>query len=494
MSAPEVSPPAEILSPAEVAFERLRRRAGLYVAPVAAIAVWLFTTDTPAHRLAALMTCIGILWITEALPVAATALLAPAGAVLLGVAGAEEAFRAFGSPLLFLFVGSFLLAEAMQLHGLGERFARAVLSLVRSRRGAVAAVAAGSFALSLWISNTAATAVWLPIALSIARAARDRRFAAALVLAVAYGASVGGIGTPVGTPPNLIGIKALAGAGIELGFVRWMSVGVPIGLVMLSILVVLLGLRFGIGGDDLARGPVASGDPRPWSRAERATAAAFTVAVVLWVLPGILELLAPNSDSSRWTKVHLPEPVAGLVAAALLFLWPIAPAGAGEIGPRRALTWEQATRIDWGTILLFGAGILLGELATRTGLAAEWGGALIEVTGSSSLWGITALVTAASIVLSELTNNTATANLMLPLTLSLAAAAGIPPGPPAHGATQGASFGFMLPISTAPNAMAYGTGQISVRQMMSAGVLFDVLGYLAILGGLRLLCPLLGLA
>jgi sodium-dependent dicarboxylate transporter 2/3/5 len=492
MASVDETAPAEALSPAEVRFERARRRLGLVVAPAAALAVFLLSSDTPAHRLAALMVGIAILWITEALPVAATALLAPAGAVLLGVASADEAFRAFGSPLLFLFVGSFLIAEAMQLHGLGERFARALLSLVRTRRGALAGIAGGAFTLSLWISNTASTAVWLPIALSIGRAG-GRRFAGALVLAVAYGASVGGIGTPVGTPPNLIGIKALAGAGVDMGFVRWMSVGLPIGAVMLALLVVLLSLRFGVGSGTLVR-DAGQPPPRPWSPGERATAAAFGLAVTLWVLPGVLELIGPNWASSRWTKVHLPEPVAAIVAAALLFVWPIAPPGEGETAPRRALSWQQATRIDWGTILLFGAGIVLGELATRTGLAREWGAALVEATGSSSLWGITALVTAASIVLSEMTNNTATSNLMLPLTISLAGAAGVPIAPPALGATLGASFGFMLPISTAPNAMAYGTGQVTVRQMMGAGILFDVLGFLAILGGLRLLCPLLGLA
>jgi solute carrier family 13 (sodium-dependent dicarboxylate transporter), member 2/3/5 len=175
-------------------------------------------------------------------------------------------------------------------------------------------------------------------------------------------------------------------------------------------------------------------------------------------------------------------------------VWPVAPAGPGDAGPRRALTWAEATRIDWGTILLFGAGILVGELATKTGLAKEWGGLLISITGESSLWGITALVTAASIVLSEMTNNTATANLLLPLVVSLAQAAAVPVAPPVLGATLGASFGFMLPISTAPNAMAYGTGQVTVPEMMRAGFLFDLLGFAIIVAGLRLLCPLFGLA
>jgi sodium-dependent dicarboxylate transporter 2/3/5 len=483
--------PLEAVSAAELRFERARRRAGLVLAPVAAVAVWAALPDSPAHRLAALMAMIALLWITEAIPVAATALLAPALAVVGGVASPEDAFRAFGSPLLFLFVGSFLIAEAMRVHGLGERFARGVLRVVRTRRGALIGLAAGTYTLSLWISNTAATAVWLPIALSVAAASGERRFGAALVLAVAYGTSVGGVGTPVGTPPNLIGIKALSGAGVELGFLTWMAVGLPIGLVMLGLLVGIMSWRFPVG-----RGALAShaGVRTSWSRGEVATAAAFAIAVTLWILPGLLEVIVPDSSSAKWTKVHLSEPVVALLASAVLFFWPIAPAGPGETGARRALGWQEATRIDWGTILLFGAGIMVGDLATRTGLAREWGEVLVETTGTQSLWAITALAIGASILLSEMTNNTATSNLMLPLVISLAQAAGVPVAPPALGATLGASFGFMLPISTAPNAMAYGTGQVTVPEMIRAGFVFDVLGFLVILAGLRLLCPLLGLA
>jgi len=486
MSAAE---PVEQLSAAEARFERARRTAGRYAALPLGVLVWLLGDDAPAQRLQALMVSAAVLWITEALPIAVTALLAAAGTVVLGVAASKDAFAAFGHPILFLFVGSFFLAEAMNLHGLGERFARALTRLARGSIGLLIALSTAAFTISLWISNTAATAVTLPVALSVARARGDRRFGAAAVLAIAYGASVGGIGTPIGTPPNLIGIGALRKVGVEIGFLRWMAVALPIAVVMLVVLWIVLALRFRLVGgarDDYR----AEAPARPWSRGEAATAVAFAFAVAGWLTPGVLELAAPGAPVTDWYKQHLPEEIIALLAAMLLFLWPIGP---GDAEPRRALTWSQAVRIDWGTILLFGSGILLGDLAGKTGLAGRWGDALVAATGAESLWGITALATGTAILLSEATNNTATATLMLPLTLSLAAAAGVPPGPPALGATLGASFGFMLPISTAPNAMAYGTGQVTVRQMLSAGVVFDVLGFIVIVAGLRLLCPLVGL-
>jgi solute carrier family 13 (sodium-dependent dicarboxylate transporter), member 2/3/5 len=171
----------------------------------------------------------------------------------------------------------------------------------------------------------------------------------------------------------------------------------------------------------------------------------------------------------------------------------VLPGGLPGRKPRPALVWSEATRIDWGVLFLFGGGILLGNLAGDNGLSAQLGDALVDSTGASSTWAITALVTAISIVLSETTSNTATATLMAPLAGSLAFHAGAAPIPAVLGATLGSSFGFMLPISTAPNAMAYATGRVRIREMMKAGIVFDVVGFVLIVVGLRVLCPLLGL-
>jgi sodium-dependent dicarboxylate transporter 2/3/5 len=472
----------ERLSRGEERFERWRRRIGLWSSVPLGLTVWLLGDDDPAQRLAAIMAFVAVLWITEAVPLPVTGLAAACLVVLTGVATPGETFPAFATPLLFVFIGSFFIAEAMQVNGLSERLARAAASVARTRLGVLVGLSGVAFFLSLWMSNTAATAVVLPIAVAVARTIPDRRFGAAVVLAIAYGASMGGIGTPIGTPPNLIGIAQLRQAGIELSFFQWMSVGLPLAVAMLAVLWLVLRLRFGVSG---VLGRRVDADTSAWSRGEVAVAGILGLAIVLWLTPGVLALTGPASLAEA-LKGRLTEEVVAVGCATLLFVWP---AGGG----RPVLTWREATRIDWGTVLLFGAGILLGELARKTGLSARWGVAIVDATGADSLWAITAVMTAAAILLSEATSNTATATLMVPLAISLATAAQVSPLPPALGVTIGASFGFMLPISTAPNAMAYGTGRVTIRQMASAGIVFDVIGYLVVLGGLRLLCPLLGL-
>jgi sodium-dependent dicarboxylate transporter 2/3/5 len=348
------------------------------------------------------------------------------------------------------------------------------------------ATSGAAFALSMWTSNAAATAVVLPLALNLARASGDRRYGAGLVLGVAWGASMGGLCTPVGTPPNLIAVRALADAGHPISFGGWMQVGTPIGVAMLVAMWAVLAVAFRVRrGEVLAEPPLPRG---PWSRGEVAAGSAFLLAVVFWMGPGLLDLLGIPGAAAL--KARLPEEVVALLAAALLFAWPVHLPGES---PRRALTWTDAARIDWGTVMLFGGGILLGDLAQKTGLADAWGRALVERSGASSPWAIVALVTGASLVLSEFASNTASATLMVPLALGLSSAAGTPPLPAVLGATLGASFGFMMPISTAPNAMAYATGQLSIRDMVKTGIVFDVVGYVVVMALLRVLCPLLGL-
>jgi sodium-dependent dicarboxylate transporter 2/3/5 len=472
-------------------FDRWRARVGLVAGPVLALAAWAASGDGPQGTLAGLMALCVTWWLSEALPPAAVALMAATGAIVTGLATPQVAFGAFGEPLLFLFVGSFFIAEAMKVHGLGERLAAAMMARARGRLSLLAIVAVVAFVLSMLMSNSAATAILLPIALSAAtavvRGRADAGFAAAMVLAVAWGASIGGLGTPVGTPPNLIGLRELRSTGLDVTFVQWMALGVPMGLLMLGGMLAVLAMSFGVRrGQPL--GVAGAVSTRPWNRGEVAVVIAVAIALTGWLTPSFLEIAVPGSPVQVWVKAHVSEEVPALIAGCILFVLP-----GGQRGARRpALTWAEATRIDWGVILMFAGGVLLGKLAKETGLAATWGEWLVATTGASSTWAITALVTAAAIALSEATSNTATATLMAPLAGSLALAAGASPIPAVLGATMGSSFGFMMPISTAPNAMAYATGRVSVRDMVRTGIVFDVVGFAVIVGGLRVLCPLFG--
>ncbi len=482
---------AEASADAASRFEYYKQKIGLVAGPVLALLVWHWSTSK-APALPALMALCVTWWITEALPAAVVALFAAVGAVLTGLASPTQAFGSFGKPQLFLFVGSFFMAEAMRIHGLGERMARALTSVARGRLSLLVMLGLTAFVLSMAMSNAAATAIVLPIALS-ACGTSDRKFQSAVVLMVAWAASVGGLGTPVGTPPNLFGIAALRQQGLDLGFVEWMAMGVPIGLVMMLALVLVLAWFFGIK-HGMSLPQQVQRDVRRWQAGEYSVVIVVAVAIMGWLLPSIGQAassqIGPGS-AAFWMRTHLSEEVVAVIAGALLFILPGGRRGIG--GEKRpALTWSEATQIDWGVILLFGGGILLGDLANSTGLSAEWGRSLVALTSAHSTWGIVALCTGIAIVLSEVTSNTATATLMAPLAAQLANAAGAAPIPAVLGATLGASFGFMMPISTAPNALAYATGKVSMGQMIRTGIVFDVVGFILIVGGLRIICPLMG--
>ncbi len=465
-------------------FERTKQKLGLIAGPLLGVLVAVVGENSESPALIGLMTLCVTWWLTEALPPAVVALVAAVGAVLTGIATPEIAFKAFGTPLLFLFVGSFFIAEAMQVHGLGERIGEWVARHARSRLAFLLTLAGASFVMSMAMSNVAATVILLPIALATAPDDPRDRFGTALTLVVPWGASVGGLGTPVGTPPNGFGINELRQRGLDLGFLDWMAIGVPMGVFMMLGLVLVLALTFGIRrGQPLPHRDAAPA--RRWSSGEKSVLVAATLAITGWLLPSLLAIVAPNAAITVWMDGHLTEEIVALIAGCSLF---VLPGGPG----RPALLWSEATRIEWGVIILFGGGILLGTLGKTTGVAEQWGLALVDATGATSTWSITALVTAISIVLSEATSNTATASMMAPLAGALASAAGAAPIPAILGATMGASFGFMMPISTAPNAIAYATGRVTVFQMVKTGIIFDVLGFGLILLALRIMCPLFG--
>jgi sodium-dependent dicarboxylate transporter 2/3/5 len=492
------------LSPAEARFERVRRTFGLFAGPAVFAALWtlpLPELTVPAHRLAAIAALVVTWWMTEPVPLPVTALVGAALMVVCGVASAQDAFAPFANPTIFLFVGSFIIGQAASEHGLDRRLAFSLLSLPAVRGSLVRvalALAALTLAISAWMSNTATTAMMLPVAVGALRAAGvtgargGRGVAAPLLLSIAYAASVGGIMTPVGSPPNLIGLGLLDRlAHVHVNFVTWMMVAIPISLVIAAVLFALTGRRIARQGhtmDPAALDGIAR-PTGPWSRGQRNCAIAFALAVTGWILPGIAGLAWPEAAFSKSLARYLPESVVAILAASVLFVLPV------DFAARRfTLEWRHAARIDWGTILLFGGGLALGDQMFATGLAAHVGRALVAVSGADSLWTMTAMATATAILLTEVTSNTAATSMLVPVILSIAQAAGVDPVPPALGVTLGASMAFLLPVSTPPNAIVYGSGLVPILTMVRTGFLMDVIAWLVIVAGLRLLCPLVGLA
>jgi sodium-dependent dicarboxylate transporter 2/3/5 len=480
-----------------------RRRAGLLLAPVAFAVAWHAAAglDAPAHRLAAILAAVIVLWVTEAIPMVVTAFLGVSAAVVLGVAPAAKALAPFADPLVFLFIGTFMLARAIFCHGLDRRFAFAILSLPgigESPRRVLAAYALVTACISMWISNTATTAMMFPIGVSLlavlespGRERASAGFASALLLSNAFAASIGGLATPVGTPPNLIGIGFLRReAGYDVTFFAWMALGIPVVVLLFSWMVfdLLRGHRSGGRGltgvaELVARERRALG---PWTRAQRNTLFAFGLTVALWVLPGALALfLGTAHPLYRGFTAVLPEGIVALLGATLLFLLPV--------DWRRhefTLRWSDAVQIDWWIVFLYGGGIALGTLAFETGLAEAVGRGLTEALGIRSDLGLLALATAIATLLSETTSNTASANMIVPVVIAIARSAGLDPVLPAIGATMGASLGFMLPVSTPTNAIVYASGRIPLSRMMRHGVLLDVVGVIAIVVVVTLLGPL----
>ena len=500
---------AEVYSPAEEQFNRRRRTLGLFLAPAVMAAIWLapLPLEAAAHRMAAIMALVVVLWVTEALPMAATAVLGPVLAVVLRVADARTALAPFADPIIFLFIGSFILAEAMFVHGVDRRIAYTALSwrFVGQSAPRLLFVYSGvATAISMWISNTATTAMMFPIGLALVshlmqsgpkdEASRTavRRFALGLMLMTSFGASVGGMATPVGTPPNLIGIGMLERiTGTRISFFTWMAIGMPLVLFLFAALMTLFivttarGVPMMEGGADLVRAELRKlGAP---TSGQRNVLVAFGVTVLLWTLPGFLALagLDHTTFSQEYQKA-VPEGVAAMIGALLLFVLPV------DWRTRRfTLTWDEAVRIDWGIVLLYGGGLALGALAFQTGLADAMGKGITAWLPSKTSLALTVIFTGAAILLSEATSNTASANMIVPVAIAVAQAAGVRAVEPALGATLGASMGFMMPISTAPNAIVYSSGFIPITAMMRFGIVLDVVAFVAIVTVVMLLGPVL---
>jgi solute carrier family 13 (sodium-dependent dicarboxylate transporter), member 2/3/5 len=511
----------EVLTPAEQRFEKARQTIGLFLGPAVLLLVYFLPLplERDQQTLAAILGFTIVYWLSEAIPIPATAILALALAVLLNVPAlgpnADDApgdiiYGSFASDIIFLFIGAFIIAQAMVTHGLDRRFAFRILSLPgvsNSTYGVIIAFGAISALLSSVISNTATAAMLLPIGLGMMGAlgglvqeqsGTDRdvsrlRFGTALMLMISYGAGVGGLLTPIGTPPNLIGIGFIEEeTDITITFFAWVLAALPICLLMfIALCVILIFLnrpevrRLSGAGEYISEERSKLG---PLSRGERNTLIAFGVAVTLWMLPGFLALIL-GDESPVYSLVgsRLDEGTVAIIGAVLLFVLPI-----NWAERRFTMNWNEASRIDWGTILLFGSGIVLGTMLSETGLADTIGTGIAATFGFTSLLAVSAVSALIAIIISETTSNTASATIVVPIVIPIAAAAGLDPVIPALAAVFGASFGFMMPVSTPQNAVVYGSGMIPITKMVRSGISFDIIGIILIVLLIPIMARLVG--
>jgi len=489
----------------EARLERGLKSIGLLAGPGLAIVVYAWNPGghpEEARRLLAVLAIAVCWWITEAIPLPATALVAASLAIVAGVAPARQVLAPFADPVIFLFLGTFLLAEAACRYGLDVRVARRLLGsrlFAHTAPGRMSAFGVASAAISTCISNTASAALMTPIALGALGPRREpapARLDSGVLLMIAYGASIGGMATLVGTPPNLLVAGFLERlAGVRVTFTGWIVFALPIATALLAVSLLLTRLSLGreLAGEELpepgaAAAPAASADEAHERRlGARFTTAAFALAFTLWLAPALAQgVLGRGHPLAAALDSHFPEAGVALLAAGLLFVAPLS-----WRKRRFALSWTDGQRVNWGVLLLFGGGLSLGTLAEATGIA-RWAGEGVVSSGlATSPEGFMLVAVASAVVVSEFASNTASATLLIPIVIAAAQQAGFDPVPPALAAGLAATCGFIFPVSTPPNAIVFGTGRLPLTRMIRAGVLLDVACILLVWTGMLLLRPLL---
>lgn len=414
---------------------------------------------------AAITVVCAVWWIFEPIPIPVTSMIPIALLPMVGVLTPTEVGAAYGSPLILLLLGGFILSTAMARSGVHRRLALGMVSAFGGVAGPalVLGFMVAAAVLSMWISNTATALMLLPIVLAVCERLQDDRLKLSLVLGIAYGCSVGGIGTPVGTPPNLIFMRIYRDTtGEEITFLEWMTWAVPVVVVMVPLIAWWLARGLARGGRvELP----ASGE---WRSEERRTLMVFVVTALLWVtrkepFGGWSELLGmPSANDAS----------VALLAVVAMFL---VPNGKGS----RLLDWETAAGIPWGILILFGSGVALAQAFGNSGLSEAIGGTLAGF-GALPPYLLMLMLCLGVTFLTEVTSNTATTALLMPILAAAALGAGTDPLLLMVPAAMSASCAFMLPVATGPNAVVFGSGAVTVAQMARAGLAINFAGALVI--------------
>ena len=432
-------------------------------------------------------------WVTQVLPLPVTSLLPIILFPLIGISSVREATVPYVNPVIFLLLGGFIIATALQRWQLHRRLALTILHLVGSHPHAiVGGFMVVSALLSMWISNTATTIMMLPIAISLAHVMLEgqskeaaNKFTVCLMLGIAYAASIGGLGTLIGTPPNaMVAAFMTQTYGINIGFVQWMSFGLPVVFILVPIawlLLTRLVFTFDLGHNTTAAGVVDSELEALglMTTPEKRTAIVFVFIALAWVTRPLLQQI-PGLAA-------LNDTIIAVVGAVSLFL---IPSGEKQQKNTRLLNWSTAKGIPWGVLLLFGGGLSLAATISSSGLAA-WLGTVLSVLTSFHVFTLLLSIVAMVVFLTELTSNTATTATLLPVLGGIATAAYLEPMLLIAPMALAASCAFMLPVATAPNAIVFGSGKVSIPQMARAGFCLNLVVITLITPLAYLLIPLI---
>ena len=458
----------------------LKNKIGLFLGPALFLLLFFLPISgigEPARRCLAVASWMAVWWITEAVPIAATSLMPLVLFPLLGILDAGAAASPYANKNVMLFLGGFMLAQGIVKWNLHQRLSLLIIRAIGvSPRKIIFGFMAATAVLSLWISNTAAAVAVLPIGIAVSTLVSDEiikqkldiptspgkfNFGISIVLGIAFAATIGGLGTPIGSPPNLIFIGALEDAfpEISIGFLQWIIFGIPMVVVLLPLAWIILCLTFKPGFSEIPGGRKLINDEYlklgPWTRAEKSVMAIFTLTAFLWIVrTSLINKFLPMVDDST----------IAVFGAMLLFIVPVS----WEKG-HFALDWQWAVKIPWGVLLLFGGGLSLAAAISGTGLAGWLSGILAVFSGLPVLL-IVLIIAVFTSLFSEVTSNTAMAAMMMPVMAALASATGQSPVALMLSAAISVSFVFLLPVGTPPNAVVYGSGYLRIVDMIKGGV------------------------
>lgn len=431
--------------------------------------------ETTAWHVAAMTVLMAIWWMTEAMPLTVTALLPFLLVPAFGVMDANAIAKEYYSPILFLILGGAFLALAIERVGLHRRLALALLKRAApTATGLLFAFMAATALLSMFISNTSTALIMVPIALAVVRAGGVREgetegFAGAVMMGIAFAASIGGLGTLVGSPTNAIAAGLIEKAlGLRISFLDWAIYGVPVVLLATpaAMMIVARVQRLSAHPFDGQGAAAALGNQTIWSTAERRVVPVFLLVLIAWIAQPWLEPFLP--------KGALTDGTIAVAGSLLLF---VLPDGTG----RPLLVWKEADRAPWGVIMMFGGGLALAAAITASGLAA-WLGAVLAPLGSIPTIALAAIIVGLTILITEFASNVATASGIMPVLAALIAATGVDPILLALPVAMAASWGFMLPSGTGPNALAWATDHIALPRMLKAGLALDIIGVPLLIG------------
>ncbi|MCO4792242.1 MAG: DASS family sodium-coupled anion symporter [Bacteriovoracaceae bacterium] len=446
---------------------------GLYLGPFLFLITLILPLNlTPeAHRFLAIFMWVISQWLFTYIPLHITGIFGVSLSIILGVDTASNAFAPFSNPIIFLFLGGFLMAKALENLRFDRKISLTILSLpwvgTNLKRTIFAIYALTAF-FSMWVSNTATTAMMIPIVIGILKnlEIENKELRSHIILGTAYAATIGGLGTPIGSPPNMIALGFLNElAGIQFSFLSWFFMAIPLVVVLLFILF-KYSTRHINDHENLStidHIEKVSQNFGPLNRHEISVMIVFGLAIFFWFSPSIITLLLGNDHAiSVFAKARLNPGVVSIFFACLLFVLPFR-------DKNKILSGNDVKTIDWGSLLLFGSGLSLGNLLFKTGLASEFGTFLVGNFAGGSMTVFIIMTIFFTVFLTEVSSNTASANILIPIIIAASQQSNYSPLLPAIAVALSCNLAFMLPVATPPNAIAYGSGEIKLKKMVKVG-------------------------